>query len=244
MSRTGLGQPFDLHTGGVDNIFPHHENEIAQSTAGQDNPMMAHFFAHNEHLLVDGKKMAKSANNFYTLEDVIAQRFDPLAFRLLILQSHYRSQAQFSFANLEAASNRLKDYQAMAALVWQAHDAAGGTSEFMDVSASILEALQDDLNTPEALARLSRFSGEIKENGISTAELPAFKTFLQFLDATLGLNLSQVEDITDAQKQLIAQREQAREQRDWEKADELRQALSTQGIGVSDTEHGAVWYKL
>lgn len=242
MSRAGLGQPFDLHTGGVDNIFPHHENEIAQSTAGQDNPMMAHFFAHNEHLLVDGKKMAKSANNFYTLENVIQKGYEPLAFRLLILQSHYRSQAQFSFANLESAQNRLKDYQAMAALQWQATDSATGNASFMQTSSDILEALQDDLNTPQALARLSAFSDEIRDNGLRLNELPALQNFLQFLDATLGLSLSQVPDISDEQKQIIKEREHARTTKDWEKSDNLRDQLADQGIGLQDTPSGQIWY--
>lgn len=242
MSRVGLGQPFDLHTGGVDNIFPHHENEIAQSTAGQDNPMMAHFFAHNEHLLVDGKKMAKSANNFYTLEDVVQKGYDPLAFRLLILQSHYRSQAQFSFANLEAAQNRLRDYRAMAALQWQATDSAPGNASFMQTSSDILEALQDDLNTPIALAHLSAFSDEVRDNGLQLSELPALQNFLQFLDNTLGLNLSNVADISDGQKQVIKDREHARTTKDWEKSDQLRDQLSMQGVGLQDTPSGQIWY--
>ncbi len=243
MSRVGLGQPFDLHTGGVDNIFPHHENEIAQSTAGQDNPMMAHFFAHNEHLLVDGKKMAKSANNFYTLEDIVKQGFDPLAFRLLILQSHYRSQAQFSFANLEAAKNRLQDYQAMAALQWQATESTAGNASFMQTSSDILEAMQDDLNTPTALAHLSAFADEIRNNGLRTSELPALQKFLAFLDTTLGLSLSQVPDINDEQKQIIKDREHARTTKDWEKSDQLRDQLAEQRIGLQDTPSGQIWYK-
>lgn len=116
MSRKGLGQPFDIHTGGVDLIFPHHENEIAQSTAGEDDPVMAQFFAHNDHILVDGKKMAKSAGNFHTLQDITDKGYDPLAFRLLVLQAHYRSQVNFTWESLDAAQNRLKALRAMADL--------------------------------------------------------------------------------------------------------------------------------
>ena len=106
MSTDVLGQPFDIHTGGVDLIFPHHENEIAQSTAGKDEYLLAKLFFHNEHLLVDGKKMSKSLNNFYTLEDITKKGIDPLAFRLLVLQSTPRNQANFSWKILQAAQNR------------------------------------------------------------------------------------------------------------------------------------------
>src|SRR5690606_16943595 len=110
-----------IHTGGIDLIFPHHENEIAQSTAGHDDPTYAQVFVHNEHILVDGKKMAKSANNFYTLNDLIEKGVDPLAFRLLVLQSHYRSPTNFSFDNASAATNRLRHWRNIAALRHQTH---------------------------------------------------------------------------------------------------------------------------
>jgi len=106
MSTDLLGQPFDIHTGGVDLIFPHHENEIAQSTAGEDDKYLAKLFFHNEHLLIDGKKMSKSLNNFYTLHDIKERGFSPLAFRLLVLQSTPHNQANFSLKILQAAQNR------------------------------------------------------------------------------------------------------------------------------------------
>src|SRR5205807_865800 len=95
MSTKYLGQPFDLHTGGIDLIFPHHENEIAQSQAAAGQPL-ARFFVHNEHLLIDRAKMSKSLHNFYTLADIIKRGFDPLAFRLLMLSAHYRTQQNFT----------------------------------------------------------------------------------------------------------------------------------------------------
>ncbi len=244
MSRKGLGQPFDLHTGGVDNIFPHHENEIAQSTAGEANPVMAQFFVHNEHLLVSDQKMSKSANNFYILEDVVAKGYDPLAFRLLLLQAHYRSQVNFTWELLEAAQNRLLGYQQIADQRWQARD--DGTVTLADIEAtrnSMLAALQDDLNTPVALAELSRLQGDIDNGGISTISQGAFASFLKWLDDTLGLNLSTGSDITNEQKQLIAEREKAREAKDWAKSDQLRDQLAEQGIGLRDTPSGAVWYR-
>lgn len=106
MSVKELGQPFDIHTGGVDLIFPHHENEIAQSTACGNETKLATMFFHNEHLLVDGKKMSKSLNNFITLNDIVDKGFSPMAFRLMVLQSNPHNQANFSWDILQAAQNR------------------------------------------------------------------------------------------------------------------------------------------
>lgn len=243
MSRRGLGQPFDLHTGGVDNIFPHHENEIAQSTAGQEDPVMARFFTHNEHLLVDNKKMAKSANNFFTLEDVVQKGYEPLAFRLLLLQAHYRSQVNFTWDLLEAAQNRLKNYQRMADLQFQAIETEPwlGTDQSVD---KILKALQDDLNTASALASWSELAARCEERLISSAEAEKFKTLLKLLDDLFGLKLAERQDVTSEQKVLIAKRQEARDAKNWDKSDEIRDQLSQQGIGVRDTPNGSIWYRL
>lgn len=246
MSHEGVGQPFDLHTGGVDNIFPHHENEIAQSTAGEENPTMARFFTHNEHLLVDGKKMSKSANNFYTLEDVIKQGYDPLAFRLLILQSHYHSQAQFSFANLEAAQNRLQSFRAMADLRFQVRNTNGEhpSPDYVDYQQSVTEAMQQDLDAPAALAILSGAETASAEPPAGTGDAAQkFTAFLEAVDNLLGLGLLSSQDITGQQKSLIAEREKARAAEDWQRADELRSELLNQGIGLRDTALGAIWFR-
>lgn len=245
MSRQLLGQPFDIHTGGVDLIFPHHENEIAQSTALEENPVMSVVFAHNEHILVDGKKMSKSLGNFYTLEDIVQKGYDPLAFRLSILQAHYRSQVNLSWESLEAAKNRLQGYRAMADQRWQARQDGGVSTDKIETAKNdMLHALQDDLNTPEALARLSQLQGAIDNSGISISSQEAFANLLAWLDDTLGLQLSTRPDITDEQKQLIAEREQAREAKDWAKSDELRNELAAQGIAVRDTANGPIWSRL
>jgi len=243
MGRKGLGQPFDLHTGGVDNIFPHHENEIAQSTADEQDPILAHFFAHNEHLLVDGKKMAKSANNFYTLADIVQKGYDPLAFRLLILQSHYRSQAQFSLANLEAAQNRLQSLRAMADLQFQVKGVEPWLNTDPSLS-SMQNALFEDLNTPLALGNLNNLVTLAEERLISTDELELFQKMLQTLDQLLGLGLADRQDISQEQKHLITKREQTRTDKAWGKADELRKQLANQGLGIRDTNNGPIWYRL
>jgi len=239
MSTSNLGQPFDIHTGGLDLIFPHHENEIAQSTAGADNDTYAKYFVHNEHLLVDGRKMSKSLNNFYTLRDVQEKGFDPLAFRLAILQSHYRSQVNFSWENLEAASNRLTAIRAMADLRFQPEvgDDNGLTEgEYKQFTVQITEALNDDLNTPEALSILSACA-----RPPAPTATKAFTEFLKFVDSVLGLNLTASSDINQAQKDLLAKRAAAREAGDWAASDSLRDELAGQGIIVRDTPNGQSW---
>jgi cysteinyl-tRNA synthetase len=243
MSTANLGQPFDIHTGGVDLIFPHHENEIAQSTAGETSSVYANYFLHNEHLLVDGQKMSKSLNNFYSLKDIQSHDFEPLAFRLLILQSHYRSQAHFSWENLAAAQNRLYDLRAMAALRWQAKPTVddAGTFALEDVPLELQGFLADDLNSPQALAYLSNISTQIQTVLLQKSMVDHFEKMLQGIDALLGLDLMGVPDITGEQKQLIADREAARAKQDWAKADQLRQQLADKAILVRDTSQGAIW---
>jgi len=247
MSRQALGQPFDIHTGGIDLIFPHHENEIAQSTALEDSALMASVFAHCDHMLVDGKKMSKSANNFYTLQDIIDKGFDPLAFRLLVLQSHYKSQTHFSWESLEAAANRLNDIRAWADLRWQPKtDVMPHELDelFKSTREDIQRAIQNDLNTPAALVALGKLMDYMSNIPIPGVEGKYTDGTLAFLDAVFGLNISNRPDITSEQKQLIAEREAARETKDWAKSDQLRDQLQGQGIGLRDTPHGPIWHRL
>jgi len=246
MSQKLLDQPFDIHTGGIDLIFPHHENEIAQSTAGKYSPVFAKIFAHNEHLLIDGQKMSKSLNNFYTLQDVVARGYNPLAFRLLVLQSHYSKQAHFSWDNLEAAQNRLQDLRALAALRWQprpvTHD--GTTFALEDVPGILAGFLSEDLNTPQALAWLSQATTQLLEVHIEKDMVGHFEAMLKGIDDLLGLNLSSVADISVGQKALIKEREAARGTQDWPESDKIRDELAEQGVGLRDETHGVIWYPL
>lgn len=242
MSMKYLGETLDIHTGGIDHVPVHHTNEIAQSE-GVTGKRFANIWLHSNHVLINGEKIAKSLGNGIRIEDVAAQGFDPLVLRLHILESHYRSQSKFSWDSLEAAKNRLKGYQRMADLqfqpvetdVWFAADQSVG---------NMLERMQDDLNTPEALAILSELAGRAEENLVSGAELDQFKASLKKLDDLLGLNLSTRQDINDGQKALIAQREEVRGSKDWTRSDEIRDSLAKEGLGVRDTPYGPIWYRL
>ncbi|HSX28817.1 MAG TPA: cysteine--tRNA ligase [Candidatus Saccharimonadales bacterium] len=245
MSRKALGQPFDIHTGGVDLIFPHHENEIAQSTALEANPIMAQFFTHNDHILVDGKKMAKSAKNFYTLTDIVDKGYDPLAFRMMMLQSHYRSQMNFTWESLDAAQNRLKNLRAFADLRFQpiVGDSETAPLDFIEYQQQMQSALLNDLRTPQVLEILSGLA-DARSNAITTAEQADFEATLRFVDDALGLKLLESSDITQAQKELLAARQKARQEKDWATSDQLRDELVKQKIGIRDTDHGAIWFRL
>lgn len=248
MSRKTLGQPFDIHTGGIDLIFPHHENEIAQSTALENDPVMANFFMHNDHVLIDGKKMAKSAQNFYTLEDITNKGFDPLAFRLLVLQGHYRSPVNFTWESLQAAQNRLRNWQAVAVLRYQASESATHEDDFSSFAsyadADIHAPIFNDINTPEVLASISQRLSSFAENLVSKQGLAGFEAYLQAVDDMLGINLMGQPDITEEQKKTIADRQKARDAKDWDASDTLRDKLESEGITVRDTPEGAIWYRL
>ncbi len=246
MSHSLLGQPFDIHTGGVDLIFPHHENEIAQSTAGKDDPLYANFFVHNEHMLVNDQKMSKSLNNFLTLNDIRQKQFSPIAFRLLVLQSHYRSQVHFSWDLLEAAQNRLQDLYSLSALRWQGKDTSTETpyptSETF--KAEFEKYITDDLNTPQLLAYLSEKSGILQNSLVATKNIDDFKNTIQYIDQLLGLNLMNITDIDEEYKRLISKRDEKRRDEKWTEADTIRKELEAKSIGIRDTDKGTIWYPL
>jgi cysteinyl-tRNA synthetase len=244
MSQQELGIPFDIHTGGIDLIFPHHENEIAQSTAVGNNTIMANIFAHNNHVLVDGRKMAKSANNFYTLKDIKDKGYEPLAFRLMILQSHYRSESNFSWENIESAQNRLHSLRSMADTQWQATDNQQEAPVFTVIKEKLMEYSQNDLDTPSILSEISKLTKIVETNGVTAEGLGDFIEVLNTIDSILGLDLAKQPDITNEQKNLLKQRAVARSNKDWSESDALREQLQEEGIQVRDTDHGQIWSRL
>ena len=234
MSVKNLSQPFDIHTGGVDLIFPHHENEIAQSTAGNQPAEYANFFVHNEHLLVNGAKMSKSAHNFYTLPDLVERSFSPLDFRLLVLQSHYRSATNFSWETLEAAKNRRRHWCNVAELRHQVSD--NPSEKQIDKVSQLVEQAQDamenDLDTPNALKYFDEAFDLFKPE---QTDLGALDMLLTAIDQLLGLKLIETTpDIAPEDYELIDERQQARHAKDWAKSDQLRDELAKRGIQIKD----------
>jgi cysteinyl-tRNA synthetase len=242
MSMKYLGETLDIHTGGIDHIPVHHTNEIAQSEAVTDKPF-ANIWLHSNHVLINDEKISKSLGNGIRWQQLEEKGYDPIVLRLHILESHYRSQSKFSWDSLEAAKNRLHNYQRLADLQFQPVETDVWFSADQTIQ-EMLQALEDDLNTPVALALLSALAGRAEEKLISTAEIEHFKQALHGVDELLGLKLAERTDITDTQKALIIDREQARKDKDWQKSDELRDQLTKQGIGVRDTPHGPIWFRI
>jgi cysteinyl-tRNA synthetase len=245
MSMKYLGETIDIHSGGIDHVPVHHTNEIAQSEAATGRPF-ARYWMHTNHILVGDEKIAKSAGNGITLEDIEAKGYSLDDFRLHVLESHYRSQSKFGWDSLESAHNRLTDLRAMAALRWQARDDLTDQRTFIlsDVAGELLNALRNDLHTEAALQFLSTISKQLLTVLLNQEFVDEFAQMLESIDSLLGTRLSEVHDITDEQKMLIERREQARRNQDWQAADDARHALEERRIGLRDTPHGPVWFPL
>jgi cysteinyl-tRNA synthetase len=249
MAMDLLGDTLDIHTGGIDHIPVHHTNEIAQSEAATGK-RFSNYWLHNNHLMVNGTKISKSLGNGYTLADLEDHGFSPMDFRMFVLQSHYRSESNFTFDNLTSAKNRLANWRNVAALRHQMHDTLRGDKERLgdkDVvlfatSGAILEAISDDLNTPEALQIIDDAFSRVEGANLDNVHQTSFYELLDIIDALLGLNLlGTTPDITDEQKQRIIERERARENKNWQESDRIRDELSSEGVAVNDTPYGTVW---
>jgi cysteinyl-tRNA synthetase len=242
MSTKYLGDTLDIHMGGVDLIFPHHENEIAQTEAATGKPFVR-FWLHNEHLLVDGKKMSKSLGNFYTLEDIIKKGGDPLAVRFIFLATHYRKQLNFTFEELETAKTtigRLNDFVARLDEVTNKYG-SDMLAEIAEAEEKFKAAMDYDISTPEAIAAVFDMVGKanraIEAKAMSAGGAQRIKESMFKFDKVLGL-LRQKESAPHAIRKLADERETARKKSDWAKADMLRSAIKAAGWIVEDTADG------
>jgi cysteinyl-tRNA synthetase len=247
MSTKYLGGHFDIHTGGVDNIFPHHENEIAQSV-GATGKQFVNYWLHNAHLIVEGKKMAKSEGNDFTVEDLVSQGHNPLAIRYVLLATHYRQQLNFTMDGMEAAKaaiTRLKDFKSIVE-----NAKAGRTNEAVktaiDKAVEGFEAsLDDDLNISPSLAAVFDFVREINavvaEDGLSETDQKAVLDTLKKFDSVLGVIYTGEELIDKDIEALIEKRNAARREKDFALADKIRADLLERGIILEDTAAGTKW---
>lgn len=241
--KTHLSETIDIHTGGVDHIGTHHTNEIAQSESANDKPL-ANYWVHGEFMLVDSSKMSKSLGNFFTLSDIVKKGYSPLAFRLLVLQAHYRSELNFTWSSLRAAQNFLVKLGGWSDLQFQA--TAGPTNpdftaRLRGALTNMAKALDDDLGTPTAIASLSQLVDWMQKAPLPERDLEEFRSALVTIDQMLGLNLSVRTDITPEIKDLINEREGVRLQENFKQADVFRKQLRGLGIEVDDTPHGPRW---
>lgn len=250
MAMDKLGETIDIHTGGIDHIPVHHTNEIAQSEAATGK-RFANYWLHANFLMVNGTKISKSLGNGYTLQDLQKHGFKALDFRMFTLQSHYRTESNFTWENLESAKNRLAHWRNTASLRWQSADDLYDDQDmsYHEPNAALLgaiqaaqNALQEDLNTPQALSILEEAISSFGSHKINSNQLESFIRLLDFIDNALGLDLLQsTPDITSEQKELIHAREAARANKDWSLSDQLRDELITQGVKIRDTPQGSVW---
>ncbi len=235
MSQEYLGNTFDIHAGGVDLIFPHHENEIAQSE-GKTGEKFVNFFVEGEHLLVEGAKMAKSSGNFYKLQDLESKGFEPLALRYLFLTAHYRDKLNFTWESLGASQNALNNLREQI----RSWDTKNGLPEQPNLADNpfwqrFLEAANNDLNLPQAIA----VAWEMVKSGDTTSGASAV---LLEMDKILGLGLKEylgkTIEVSEEVQKLVEQRETARKAGNFEQSDKLRKEIEDLGFRIEDTPSG------
>jgi len=255
MGMALLGERMDIHSGGVDLVFPHHENEIAQSE-GCLGHTWVNTWVHGEFLLVDGEKMSKSLGNFYTLRDLEAKGFDPMAFRFTIQSNHYRKVLNFSFDGLKAAENALKRIRLFRKRM-EEDGLAGGQGAWKEpidpiervrtAREAFWAAMGDDLNTPEALAALftaiTDLNGQDDRVALTRAERDAVLAFLNETDAIFACWPHEAAQTDAAVEALIEQRKAAKAARDWAEADRVRDQIKAMGIILEDRKDGTVTWR-
>jgi cysteinyl-tRNA synthetase len=252
MSMKYLGESFDIHCGGVDLVFPHHENEIAQSEGATGKPFVR-FWVHSEFLLVEGEKMAKSKGNYYTVRDLIAQGHSPMAIRYLLLSVPYRTQLNFMLEGLRGADSALEGLRNLRRRLSEFSGKSGAQPRAQDALRRAREGFEagmnDDLNTSNALAALHDFRRDVNsamdagEFGADDRE--AALELLGRINSVLGVLPEQEESVDAALvaevEAKIEERKAARRNREFNKADQIREELAARGIILEDTPQGTKW---
>jgi len=233
MSVKYLGDRFDIHTGGVDLIFPHHEDEIAQSEGAIGHEVVS-TWVHGGHLRVEGQKMAKSTGNVYTIDDVIGRGFDPLAFRLLCFQTRYRSEMNFTWEAMDVAHRTVTRWRQRMA-DWKDGPREGRSPQAQELDARFRDAVANDLDLPRAVGVV----GETVSSGIPDGDT---YELLASWDAVLGLDLERIAregfEVPDDVRSLVEERDAARTARDYARSDEIRDRLTEMGWEVMDSADG------
>lgn len=258
MARKYLGDRFDIHGGGIDNKFPHHECEIAQSEAAiSHNKAFAHTWMHTGHINMGGQKMAKSGDGFLTLHDVKEKGIAMRTFRMLCLSAHYRSPMEFSWTSLEQAKGTLETFDRFQERLAKVEAEGVVRMEFNEILNSFIqeamEALEDDFNTPAVFAEMhtwmKEMNGIMDDDNLSKTEAQAALGALQTIDSALAVILPWPEEqgsheVPAEVQALFEARAAARDAKDWARSDEIRDQLKAAGYTVEDTKDGPVLRKI
>ena len=254
MSMKFLGESFDIHAGGVDLVFPHHENEIAQSECSTNKKFVKYWF-HNEHLLVDGQKMSKSLGNFYTLRNLLDRGHEPNAIRYLLLSSHYKQQLNFTEEGIKAAKNsidRLNDFINKLSIFKKTSTKKNQDPKIKKIiektKNDFEKEMDDDLNISEGLATIFDFIREmntkIVPGGIDKRYAKEIYDFMLKINSILGVIEFEEEKIPSQIKKLVKEREKARKEKNYEKADKIREEIKNKGYVLEDTGEGTMIKKI
>ena len=244
MSTEYLGNTIDIHTGGEDNIFPHHEAEIAQ-TECYTGKKYVNYWVHTRHLLFEGKKMSKSKGNLFTLEQIIEKGFSAMDLRLLFLSSHYRSQMDFSFSALDQAHKniqRINDFVLNLEAISSRNVESIDTFNTKEYQEKFEAAMDDDLNTPLALSIayeiITEVNKKIDEEKLSSSDAKNILNLWKKMNSVFGFILFGQAEIPEEIKKLVAEREAARSGKDFKRSDELRKLIEEHGFILEDTKDG------
>ncbi|MFW6449659.1 MAG: cysteine--tRNA ligase [Nanoarchaeota archaeon] len=247
MSMKFLGESIDIHTGGIDLVFPHHQNEVAQSEAVTGKTFV-NYWVHCNHLIVEGKKMSKSMGNFYTVRDLLNKGYSPLAIRYILLSTHYRQQLNLTMESLESAGHsvqRLKEFMLRLKEAEGEKEHEGVNKLLTEVEQRFTENLDDDLNISGALAGIFEFTRKINklldDKRISKTDAEKIQNQMLMMNRVLGFLEIEEEEIPAEVTELAEKRLDARNNRDFETADILRDKIKEKGYSIDDTKSG---YKL
>ena len=238
MSMKHLGETFDIHCGGEDLIFPHHEDEIAQSEAATGKPFVR-YWLHNAHLLVEGKKMSKSLGNFYTLRDLLAKGWTGREVRYVLISGHYREQLNFTLDGLQAARSALQRIDEFLLKLQEVGGARSVASASVDPLVQQFEVgLDDDLNISAALGALFEFIREANKRAVTPDEAAGILTAWRRFDEVLGFGMPVKSEVPSEIQQFVEERQAARKAKDFKRSDEIRDQLASKGWMIEDTPQG------